>query len=119
MRNARVLLRRVTVVVRRREPLPDRTLGLLDALATATAGIADDLRQHRGPDPARERLVRVGADSALVATGHGLSADVVLARLRSIVVDLLECTGLDYAGAQSLVGPGPDVVPDPEEPVDD
>lgn len=103
VRNVRVLVRRITVVVRRGETLPTQTLALIDQLIEAVCILADDLRQHRPSDEARAELAEVGHASAGIPTGQGLSADVVLAQVRSVVVDLLELSGLPYDEALELV----------------
>jgi uncharacterized membrane protein YgaE (UPF0421/DUF939 family) len=103
VRNSRVLLRRVTVVVRRGEALPDATLGLLDDLAKTTATLATDVERKRPPHEARAGLVDVARRSSGIPIGVSLSADVVLAQVRSLVVDLLQVTGLDDREALELV----------------
>ncbi|MBC7638948.1 MAG: FUSC family protein [Rhodoferax sp.] len=105
VRNARVLLRRTVVVTRRGETLPDDTLALLDALAGATTTIARELDEQREPRRAVVALRTAAADSSRVATGGSLSADVVLAQTRSLVVDLLQLCGVDVPEAERLVTP--------------
>lgn len=105
VRNARVLLRRTVVVTRRGETLPDDTLALLDALAGATTTIARELDEQRDPRRAVVALRAAAADSGDVATGRSLSADVVLAQTRSLVVDLLQLCGVDVPEAERLVTP--------------
>jgi uncharacterized membrane protein YgaE (UPF0421/DUF939 family) len=105
VRNGRVLLRRITVVVRRGETLDERTLALLDDLAEAVEQIATELQARREPQISRRWLEQVAQDSARVPTGVSLSGDVVLAQLRSMVVDLLELTGVDNDAARSVVPP--------------
>lgn len=103
VRNARVLLRRTVVVARRGEQLPERTLALLDGLAEAATTIARELDEQRTPVNALRQLRAIGADAAGVATGSALSADVVLALARSVVVDLLQVSGLPLPEAESSV----------------
>jgi uncharacterized membrane protein YgaE (UPF0421/DUF939 family) len=103
VRNTRVLLRRVTVVVRRGERLPDPTLGLLDDLAAITAALATDVERRQPTGEVREGLVDVAQRSSRIAIGVSLSADVVLAQVRSLVVDLLQVTGLGDREALELV----------------
>ena len=105
VRNGRVLLRRVAVVVRRRESLDEQILDLLAALADAIVAIATDLDQRRDSDASRDLLAQVARDSSTVAVGASLSGDVVLAQVRSMVVDLLELTGLDADAARALIPP--------------
>jgi len=103
VRNTRVLLRRVTVVVRRGEKLPDATLRLLDDLAAITATLATDVERRQPAREVREGLVDVARRSAGIPIGVSLSADVVLAQVRSLVVDLLQVTGLGDREALELV----------------
>lgn len=117
VRNGRVLLRRVTVVVRRGERLDPGALALLHGLAEAADVLAGELVEHRDPDASRRLLRQVAEDSTHVPTGTTLSGDVVLAQVRSMVVDLLELTGLDADEARAAVPPaagdtGDDLGPD-------
>jgi uncharacterized membrane protein YgaE (UPF0421/DUF939 family) len=105
VRNGRVLLRRITVVVRRDEQLDERTLALLDDLADAVDQIAVELAARRDPQGSQQLLQQVAQDTAKVPTGVSLSGDVVLAQLRSMVVDLLELTGVDNDSARAVVPP--------------
>jgi len=103
VRNVRVLLRRVTVVIRRNERLPDATLSLLDELAAATEMLAADVEKRRPALGARQRLADVARRSSAIPIGVSLSADVVLAQVRSVVVDLLQLSGLPNEDALDLV----------------
>jgi hypothetical protein len=114
IRNGRVLLRRVTVVVRRGEHLDDAVLGLLQALAEAADELADSIGARSHPSHSRELLVQVARESARVPVGASLSSDVIVAQVRSMVVDLLELTGLDPDEARALVPPAGD---EPAEPL--
>jgi uncharacterized membrane protein YgaE (UPF0421/DUF939 family) len=105
VRNGRVLLRRIAVVVRRHETLPEPVLDQLDRLAEAVDAIALDLEQRRELHVSRQALVAVAQGTAAIPVGTSLSSDVVLAQLRSMVVDLLELTGLDADGARAAVPP--------------
>ncbi len=57
------------------------------------------------PSDARAGLLRVGEGTAEVERVADLSADVVLAQIRSIVVDLLQITGLDVLEATDALPP--------------
>ena len=103
VRNTRVLLRRITVVVRRDENLPEGTLRLLDDLAAATSTLSIDVLRQRPPEEVRQLLVEVARRSSGIPIGSSLSADVVLAQIRSLVVDLLELTGVPNREALDLV----------------
>jgi len=53
----------------------------------------------------RSALLRIGEGTAEVERTRDLSADVVLAQIRSIVVDLLQLTGLDVLSATDAIPP--------------
>ncbi len=103
LRNGRVLLRRVVVVVRRGERLPAGTAQVLDGLAQALTTINRELTEQRSPERALTQLDVVARLSAQVPTGSSLSADVVLAQARSVVVDLLQVSGMTQDGAEQRV----------------
>ncbi|HEX3004059.1 MAG TPA: FUSC family protein [Angustibacter sp.] len=113
VRNGRVLLRRVTVVVRRGERLDGEVLALLTGLADAADELARAISARTDPERSRELLRGVAAASARIPVGASLSSDVVIAQVRSMVVDLLELTGLDADAARQLVPPAPDDEPPP------
>jgi uncharacterized membrane protein YgaE (UPF0421/DUF939 family) len=105
MRNTRVLVRRVAVSIYHREPLP-RSYALLCAdLADATDELADLLGQDEMPVDARGSLLQIAEATAQVERTMDLSADVVLAQIRSIVVDLLQVTGMDVLEATDAIPP--------------
>lgn len=107
MRNSRVLLRRTVVATRRREQLPEPTLDLLEGLAAAATTIARELDEQRTPTNALTQLRGLGVLSSRVPTGSSLSADVVLAQARSVVVDLMQLSGLQVEDAERLVAAPP------------
>ena len=102
VRNLRVLARRAVVAVRRREPVPDRYVALLDELAHAAEDLARVLDEHALPSSGRAVLARVAGRSAR-AEGAGLSAEMIRGQARSMVVDLLVVAGLDDDEAIQLV----------------
>lgn len=105
-RNLRVLARRSVTLVWRGQHVPVGYLELIDRVAGATRAMAVDLDEGRLPVQARDELVAAGRISAHLELPHSLSAVAILAQTRSIVVDLLELTGLDADEARELV---PDV----------
>lgn len=113
IRNGRVLLRRVTVVVRRGEHLDEPVLALLDSLAAAAEQLATTIAARSDPAISRDLLTTVAAQSARAPVGASLSSDVIVAQVRSMVVDLLELTGLDGARARALVPPAGDAPTEP------
>ncbi|WP_375432270.1 aromatic acid exporter family protein [uncultured Friedmanniella sp.] len=105
-RNLRVLARRSVTLVWRGQHVPVGYLELIDRVAGAARAMAVDLDEGRLPVQARDELVAAGRISAHLPLPHALSAVAILAQTRSIVVDLLELTGLDPDEARDLV---PDV----------
>jgi uncharacterized membrane protein YgaE (UPF0421/DUF939 family) len=105
MRNTRVLVRRVAVSAYRGERLPEEYVGLLAELARATDHIAAELERDEMASAVRQELLRLGEHTAHVARTANLSAEVVLGQVRSIVVDLLQITGLDVLEATDALPP--------------
>lgn len=105
MRNTRVLVRRVAVANYHRERLPRSYAVLCAELADATDAMADHLEREEMPESVRDALIRTGVGTAQVERSHDLSAEVVLAQIRSIVVDLLQITGMDVTEATDAIPP--------------
>jgi uncharacterized membrane protein YgaE (UPF0421/DUF939 family) len=103
IRNARVLVRRVVVAALHDEPIPEDHVRLVEELAAAADVIADELAADRMPVAARQPLLDVAQDSTEVERSRWLSAEVVLAQVRSIVVDLLQLTGMDIDEATAAI----------------
>jgi uncharacterized membrane protein YgaE (UPF0421/DUF939 family) len=103
VRNARVLVRRASAAVRFHEPVPADYLDLVEDLADVTGRLADALASRLQVADVRPDLDRVARESALVGRSESLSATVVLAQVRSILVDLYELTGLDADAAMGRV----------------
>jgi hypothetical protein len=82
--------------------LPDR----LDELARAIRSLAGKLGS--GLDPAGARAVLIGIAAGLgepLLAGTGFSGRVVVAQLRSVLLDLLQATGMPRADAISTLPP--------------
>jgi uncharacterized membrane protein YgaE (UPF0421/DUF939 family) len=107
LRNTRVLMRRVLASARMGETMPDDYLALLDDLADVTEDIARRLGANESPEPMQQRLIEIAEATSRASEPLTLSAAVVLGQLRSIVVDLLELSGVSPAEAFSLVPPRP------------
>lgn len=108
VRNLRVLARRVVAGLRQQEPGLSRQAGLLEALADALDMLSEELRQGVEPVRTRAALIEVGKASADPAVlGGSLSAQVVLAQVRSAVVDLLQVTGVPLSEAIDAIPPVP------------
>lgn len=107
LRNIRVLVRRVTVAVLEDEPIPPAYLGSVDDLAQVMGEMAAELSERRVPQNVRPALLLLAEDvrlKSIAGTGRtSLSAEVIRAQLRSIVVDLLMLTGWSYAEVRDAV----------------
>ena len=95
LRNTRVLARRVAVAAYKHEPIPPEYASLLRELADCTDIVARELRAGRLAEAAREPLIAAGLRTVSIGRAHELSAEVVLAQVRSLVADLLSITGMD------------------------
>jgi uncharacterized membrane protein YgaE (UPF0421/DUF939 family) len=102
LRNCRVLLRRTRSALVDDEPVPPGLPAGLRELAAATELLAANL--ERSPAAAREALRAVAATVDSDSLAHsGFSTQVVAAQLRSVVVDLLQATGLRHDEARALL----------------
>jgi uncharacterized membrane protein YgaE (UPF0421/DUF939 family) len=108
IRNTRVLVRRTVTATRAGETIPDSYLALVDRIADATDIIAEEFAAGRLPAAAREHLADIAEQTAIERLQGGLSAAVVLAQVRSIVIDLLQLTGLSVDEARELMPAAPD-----------
>jgi uncharacterized membrane protein YgaE (UPF0421/DUF939 family) len=105
MRNTRVLVRRIAVINYQHEQLPRSYAVLCDDLADAADAMADELAQGNMASEVRSALLEIGRGTAQVERSVELSAEVVLAQIRSIIVDLLQLTGLDVLEATDALPP--------------
>jgi uncharacterized membrane protein YgaE (UPF0421/DUF939 family) len=102
-RNLRVLARRGLVAVWRAEPVPESYLQLLETVADQAERMAGDLHEGKLPVAARKQLVVAAQESSHLPVADSISAVVILAQARSMLVDLMELTGLSYVDARVLV----------------
>jgi len=105
-RNLRVLTRRLEVAIWRQEALADATVQGIDDLAGTCRFVAESVESGESA-AGRERLEELAAVLAGIPGTASLSDAVVCALLRSIVVDLLEVTGLTHDQARDLMPPAP------------
>jgi uncharacterized membrane protein YgaE (UPF0421/DUF939 family) len=105
--NARVLVRRSVQLARSGVRLPPAYAALVEQLADAVDAMAAELRAGRMAVAARPRLIEVGRATVSVPRSTVLSVEVILAQVRSTVVDLLQATGLDPDEALGAVPPMP------------
>ena len=104
LRNTRVLVTARRGGDYRHQPIPASYAAMLDDLANVTDAIADELGgrpgSHRGPRPSRRSWA--GAPRTSSARSD-LSAEVMLAQVRSLVADLLAVTGMDPLAATDQI----------------
>ncbi|OFE16574.1 hypothetical protein BA895_03015 [Humibacillus sp. DSM 29435] len=93
--STRVLVRRITVAVGNGEAMPAAYVELIRALADATDVVARALSENASPTIGRSGLERVAVLSGEVPRTASLATETILAQTRSVVVDLLQVTGLD------------------------
>ena len=102
-RNLRVLARRAVTVVWRAQHVPAGYLEVVSRLARTARFMAEELDAGRLPSAARGDLVATAQASSHLGLADSLSAVAILAQARSMVVDLLELTGLGPDDARDLV----------------
>ena len=105
LRSTRVLTRQVAVTAYHRRPVPPSYPRLCHDLAAAADEVADELSHNRMATAARPALLAVGMATGQVERSEILSAEVVLAQIRSVVVDLLLITGLDQMESTDALPP--------------
>lgn len=105
LRNTRVLVRRAAVAAYRGDRLPVAYADLCDQLAETVDLTARELRADRQAVSVQPELVRVAAATSEVERTALLSAEVVLAQLRSIIADLLRVTGMTPIEATDAIPP--------------
>lgn len=105
MRNARVLVRRVAVAALRQETMPIAYIALIEQLSSVSAAIAAELRSGEMASAAQPLLIALADRSSHVPRSRDLSAEVVLAQVRSIIADLLCVCGMDPVEATEAIPP--------------
>ncbi|MFC9896942.1 aromatic acid exporter family protein [Nocardia sp. NPDC127579] len=118
IRNTRVLLRRSLTLVRDDEILDNRLVEEVRRLAEAVEVVRQMVLADPGQQPDQAEAARVLRAVAKAAKpemvdGAGLSAHVVFAQVRSIVVDLMQACGMRRISAMALLPP---TVPNPYVP---
>jgi uncharacterized membrane protein YgaE (UPF0421/DUF939 family) len=103
LRNTRVLVRRVAVASYRHEPIPAAHADLLDALADCTDAMAHELAADQQASLVLDQLLAVAERSAHAPRSNVLSAEVVLAQVRSLVADLLAVCGMEPMQATDAI----------------
>ncbi|MFF4771409.1 aromatic acid exporter family protein [Microtetraspora fusca] len=103
LRNARVLARRTLAALGETSPPPAELAESLREVSEAALLLQLELGAGREPMLARQALLAVAARER--PRNLGFSANVTLAQLRSIAVDLLEATGMDHDEATAALTP--------------
>ncbi|GAA2143273.1 aromatic acid exporter family protein [Nocardioides koreensis] len=107
LRSTRVLVRQTAVAAYHRRRVPGSYSLLALDLADAADAVADELSVDRMAVNARPALLAVGNASGQVERTDQLAAEVVLAQIRSVVVDLLMLTGMDQMESTDALPPPP------------
>jgi uncharacterized membrane protein YgaE (UPF0421/DUF939 family) len=105
LRNTRVLVRRVAVAAYRRQPIPRSYSLLCLDLADAADAVVAELEAGRMATAARDQLLELAAVSSSVDRTDVLSAEVILAQIRSIIADQLRITGLGVLESTDAIPP--------------
>ncbi len=102
-RNLRVLVRRSAVAIWRHEEVPHTYLVLMSSLAEIIRAMAAQLMERHLPTESQDQLVALAESSSHAKLLDSMSGVVILAQLRSMMADLLQLTGMDYAEARSAM----------------
>ncbi|MER7368786.1 FUSC family protein [Nonomuraea wenchangensis] len=103
MRNVRVLCRRTLASLGEASPPPAALAEAMREVSEAALLLQLELAAGREPTLARQALLAVAARER--PEHLGFSAHVIIAQLRSVVVDLLEATGMDHEAASATLTP--------------
>ncbi|MGW0193987.1 FUSC family protein [Nonomuraea sp. NPDC003201] len=103
LRNARVLSRRTLASLGEASPPPTSLAEALREVSEAALLLQLELGAGREPTLARQALLAVAARER--PDGLGFSAHVIIAQLRSVVVDLLQATGMEHEAATDTLTP--------------
>ena len=94
VRDARVLARRVTSMLRHGEDAPEGMDAAVDALSDAVRIFGGDLQEYERFDEAKDKLVGAALAATEALSGSGtLNASAVVAQIRSLAADLLFASG--------------------------
>jgi uncharacterized membrane protein YgaE (UPF0421/DUF939 family) len=111
MRNARVLARRAHIALLDGEPAVPELPDVLSELAAAVGLLTAELTREGEPARARRAVVDVVRHAKVVSEeatpSLGPSEQVLVAQVRSIVLDLLQATGMGREEARVAMGTAP------------
>ncbi|MDQ2796843.1 MAG: FUSC family protein [Actinomycetota bacterium] len=102
MRSTRGLVRRAALTTTKHIRVPRSYAVVLDDLADAVGIVARVLGENASASMGRGGIVAVGQATADLERGL-LSTDVLLAQIRSVVVDMLQVTGMTYEDAVAAI----------------
>ncbi|MEO8827064.1 FUSC family protein [Lapillicoccus sp.] len=102
IRSTRVLVRRAALTATKHIRVPRSYAVVLDDLADAVGIVARVLGENASASMGRGGIVAVGQATADLERGL-LSTDVLLAQIRSVVVDMLQVTGMTYEEAVAAI----------------
>ena len=105
LRSTRVLVRQTAITAYQRRPVPPAYVLLAEELAAAADLVAGELREDRQATAARDAVLAVGQATGQVERTDVLTAEAILAQLRSIVVDLLMVTGMGQLESTDALPP--------------
>ena len=113
MRNIRVLARRSLSLVRDDEILDPRLVQRIQDIAKALDVLREMILAEPGDQPDQAEAARVLRSVARkmrpeLIEGAGLSATVVFAQLRSLIVDLMQAAGMERISAIATLPPTTD-----------
>jgi uncharacterized membrane protein YgaE (UPF0421/DUF939 family) len=94
LRSTRVLVRQVAVAAYRGQPIPEEYVDLALRLAHATDQVVAELRANRMASAVQPELLDIGRSTGGVPRSGTINAEGVLIQLRSVIVDLLQLTGM-------------------------
>lgn len=106
LRSTRVLVRRVSIAAHRGAVIPASHVELLNDLADAVDVLARAMADGAEPAFGRGRLIELARRTSEVER-EPYYVTILLAQMRSLCVDLLQVTGLDYEAAVAAVPPLP------------
>ena len=105
LRNTRVVVRRTAIAAYRHDPVPESYADVVESLAQAAAEVAEELRTDRMPLTVRASLVALAERTSDLERTENLSAEVILAQVRSVIADLLRITGMGSLEATDAIPP--------------
>jgi uncharacterized membrane protein YgaE (UPF0421/DUF939 family) len=103
IRNLRVLNRRAAVSLQTGEHTPPAYVEAVAHLAVATELVVHHIENGRPPGGLRPALLAIARETAARAPGASLSAEVIRAQVRSMLVDYLMIVGDSFEEAQRQV----------------